>query len=810
MKAFKTFLAGLFFLLAASSYSLAEEGPAVTGQIKGKVIDDSSGKAMEYANIHLYSLSDSTLITGTISSPDGSFLLEKVKSGRYYLVISFIGFENTRSKHIEVSSSNKIIDLGNIKLSPISTDIDEVNVVSEKLQIEYQIDKRVINVDKNLAASGGTAVQVLENTPSVQVDAEGNVSLRGSSDFVVLIDDKPTILKGSDALKQIPAANIDKIEVITNPSAKYEADGSAGIINIKTKKNKLNGFSGMFNASVGTGDKKSTNINLNYRMGKINFFLGGEYMDNKYPNSISYKSTQYLSSGTNHTIFNGELYQMQEAVVIKGGIDYTINDKNSLSVSGSAGDRGFDSGGNTDYTITTEGNTSYSESETEKDVVGHVKELNADFTHTFGERHNWITSLHYDQWDGYNNSKLEEFETDENGNRTATTHRQRLPQDEFNYLYRINTDYKRPIGQNGRIEAGYQFRFHDRTDDLTFEIYDNETDTWQNNSTFTNKMDYQRYIQSAYTMYANQIKGFGYQIGLRAEYTDRNIKMSGEDKTYTYNKLSLFPSAHISKELPNKQQMQASYSRRTRRPVAWLLNGTPGFIDANNIFKGNPEVEPEYTNSYELNYRKNFKKLSVSVQTYYKQTLNRFTQIRTMDDNGVTTHLFSNSGEDRSAGVELGTNINAAKWLQINLNTNFYNYEIEGEIEGVQTSQRNITWDANMNTTVKLKWKTKIQLNTYYSAESVDLQGKRSDFITFTLSANKTFLDGRASLGVVARDVFNTFQFDYLAEMPNYRTEYKMNPEQVFSINFTYRFNNYQQKNRGSRDKVEFGGSGGF
>lgn len=800
----------LFFSIVNTISSIATEKPKGPGKISGSVTDAETGTPMEYANIRLFSKVDSSLVTGTITSPEGSFMLEKLNNGKYFMKVSFIGFDEMVIDDINLSRTNRNIQLGSLKLSPTANELDAISVKAEKSRVEYQIDKRVINVTKDVIAAGGSAVQVLENTPSVQVDAEGNVSLRGSSDFTVLINGKPTILSGSDALKQLPAATIEKIEVITNPSAKYEADGTSGIINVIVKKNKLQGFNGMLSGSAGTGDKYTGNANFNYKKGKVNVFAGGDFTDNTYSNSIDFNGVQTFNSATYNINYDGKMKFFQEARILRGGFDYYINDKNSLSFSGSFGERGYDRSTNSNYEYINEENISdYSRSDKFQDVYGKVSEINTDYAHDFSENHNLKTTFHYESWDGYNNDGVKEFETDKNWNDIATKSRFKYEQDEYNYLYRINTDYTRPLGK-GKIETGYQFRFHDRKDDLLFKDMDVTTNQWNINEEYTNDMHYKRYIQSAYATYSGSKKGVNYQVGLRAEYTDRDIYMSVEDKSHTYKNMALFPSVHLSKELKAKQQLQISYSRRTRRPVAWLLNGTPSFIDPNNIFRGNPDVKPEYINSYEINYRKSFEKTSISAQAYYRQTLNGFTQTHIMDENGVTTHYFANSGQEKAMGLELGANFNLVKWWQLNLNTNLYNYEIEGEIGETSKTQQNFTWDANMSSTFVLKYNTRIQLNGYYSAKSVSLQGEGDDFITFSLAVNKSFLDGRATLGIVARDLFNTMNFNYKTRDYNYYTDLHINPEQVFMINFSYRFNNYKHKQRGSRDQTEFGGSNGF
>jgi len=249
------------------------------GKIVGTIVEKGTETPMEFANIAVYKETDSTLVTGSITNEKGLFEITDLDYGDYYLVANFIGFDEENVVDIKLNRSNRVYNLGEINLAPSTVAIGEVNVVADKAAVEYKLDKKVVNVSQVISAIGGTAVDVLENTPSVQVDIEGNVSLRGSGNFTVLIDGRPSVLSGSDALRQIPSSAIENIEIITNPSAKYEPDGAAGIINLVMKKNSMNGLNGIVNASVGTGEKYRSDFMLNYRFEKLNLFFGADWRD---------------------------------------------------------------------------------------------------------------------------------------------------------------------------------------------------------------------------------------------------------------------------------------------------------------------------------------------------------------------------------------------------------------------------------------------------------------------------------------------------------------------------------------------------
>ena len=325
-----------------TSYSTAPK----EGVVRGTIIDAGDKTPMEFTSVALFRANDSTLVTGSITSSDGSFVLNDISYGKYYLVANYMGYEKSLVNDITISPRQNAVNVGEIKLVQASTSLDEVEVIADKAHVEYKLDRKVVNVSEDLNAATGTAADVLQNTPSVAVDIEGNVSLRGSSNFQVLIDGKPTPLSGSDALQQIPASAIKSIEIITNPSAKYDPDGMAGIINIVSKKNMLNGLSGIFNARLGTGNKYSGDFLLSQRSDKFNVYLGGSYRDEKYAGGFSSLSKIENDSSVRFTEKDGAMNMDRGGYEVKGGVDFYLNDKNTVSLSGEFGKHEFGRGGN--------------------------------------------------------------------------------------------------------------------------------------------------------------------------------------------------------------------------------------------------------------------------------------------------------------------------------------------------------------------------------------------------------------------------------------------------------------------------------
>jgi len=801
--------ASLFFV--TGSYAENDVPDSKGGTISGRVLDASTNQPMEYVNVAVFRSSDSALITGAITTPEGQFKLEKIASGEYYLRLTFLGFEDQYIKKVNVDTKSLQANLGDLKMAAVAAELGGVSIVADRAKVEYQIDKRVINVSQDIVAKGGTAVSVLENTPSVLVDPQGNVSLRGSYDYIVLIDGKPSVLKGSDALKQINAASIKQIEVITNPSAKYEADGKAGIINIISKKEKMQGVSGSANLSLGTTDKYSANGLINYRKNKINVFAGIDFAKNKYLSDITINNVSYLEEGTQHIYEQVEQYNHNDNLGGKVGIDYDLNGKNSFSISGNYGVQGYDHGAHAMYNYYFEGDEQkyYFKSNSDMDVTGNVPGLNFDYTHKFGENHSLSITSTYSSWDGVDENLVTEYSTDENYNELAIQSALKYTKDNFNYQYRLNADYKKPI-KKGTLEAGFQYRYENRKDDLVFENLDVETNEWIVNTLYTSELDYKNDIYSGYATYSDTKWGIGYMLGVRTEYFTRTIKFSNDADSYDYDKFMLYPSVHLTKSFKEKHQFQLSYSRRINRPQPWLLNKTPGYIDPYNVFQGSPELEPEFTDAFELNYRVICNKIfTLSVQTYYRNTTNSFDTKRTLGDDGVMVHELINADRSQSYGAEFGMDFNLAKWWQLSTGTNLYHYALDATSNSTTRSAN--TFDARIISNFTIKWGTRIQAIGYMRGPNIDAQGETGGFYTVNLAVSQPILKGKVNVGLSAQNIFNSIKFEYLASSENYDNSYKIAAEGlVLQFTASYSFNNFQNKQRGRADDASFKGGGAF
>lgn len=795
-----------------SAFAGGESVTPRTGTITGRVLDAATLKPMEYVNVAVYRVADSSLLTGSITTPEGSFSISKLPLGAYFLKVSFLGFNEIKTGRIEINQASPVNNTGDIKLTASQYDLSTVAVTAEKSKVEYQIDKRVINVDQQTVAKGGSAVNVLENTPSVQVDPQGNLTLRGSSDYIVLVDGKPSPVKGSDALKQINAASIKQIEVITNPSAKYDAEGQAGIINVIRKKEALQGLSGSLNSSLGTTDKYTANGFINYRSGKVNVFGGIDFSDNIYRGDITLNNISYLETGTIELSESAQQFYNNDNLAGRAGIDYDLNDKNSFSLSGSYGKQGYDQGTNATYNnrYGSPEMSYYNSSSNYLDVTGDVLSLNADYQHKFGENHTLSVANYYFSWDGRDENNLNELITNEYYDETGIKSKLNYVKDNHNFQYRLNVDYKRPI-KSGTLEAGVQYRHEYRYEDMLFRNYEVESGEWITNDDFTYKLDYFNNIWSGYATYSGNLAGFGYMAGLRSEYFTREITFTNDPLKYDFNKFMLYPSLHISRSLKDKHQFQASYSRRINRPQPWLLNKTPNFIDPYNIFKGSPYLEPEYTDAFELNYRFVQKIATLSVQTYLRNTSNCLNTSRTLGEDGIMIHELINADNQQSYGVELGLDFNLAKWWQLSTGGNLYHYSIATVIDNSRTDRSTNSWDARMINNFTLKWGTRLQAVLYVQGAGIDASGNSGSFYVVNLAVNQPFLKGKANLGLSAENLFDSIKFHYTSTSKNYNNDYLIRAEgPTIMLTASYSFNNFQQKQRGRADDTSFKSGGAF
>lgn len=769
--------------------------------IKGIVKSELSKIPVKFANAVLLSMRDSSVIAGTVADENGYFTITDLPYGKYFLLVDFIGFYKKTIADIKLYPQKKEFDAGVILLKDAAENLDEVVVSGERNLVEYKIDRKVINVSKNINSSGGTLVDALENAPSVQVDIDGNVTMRGSSNFQVLIDGKPSVLDANDILQQIPVSAVENIEIITNPSVKYDPDGTTGIINIVMKKKHKRGINGVVNASIGTGDKYSADFLLNYKTKKFGFYIGANYGDRKSTGTGNSLRTTTLDDTINYLQTYSERLHQRQYYSLKGGADFYINGKNTLSVSGKYGFFGFAMGSKSniyEYTlpITTD---YYTINDDSFDIGGGFYSGTVDYSHNFAKKgHTVIFSADYSRRNGGITNIVSETESDEFFLNLINETKYQTFQDRARDRLRIKVDYVYPINEKSKFEAGYQSRILSASGDYVYENYIGET--FVEDLSLSNEMIFTRNIHSLYTSYSGEFAGISYMAGIRGEYTDRMINQITSGEEYPINRFDFFPSLHFSKKISETDQMQLSYSRRVNRPRHWYLNPFPGYSDAYSVRQGNPALLPEFIDSYELSYNKRIKKSFINIDAYYRQTNNSINRIQQLQDDGKILYTFANLDNEFAYGSELSGNFQFFKRWSLYANLNLYKYNLEGETAGVLTDKKSFNYDAKINSTFIFSKTSRLQINGFYNAPTVTTQGNREAFYIISAAFKQELFKRKLSLVIRANDIFKTGKYITDSDGIGFTVHSEMLRESpVFILSLSYKINNYKRK-RGERN----------
>ncbi|MCZ7602872.1 MAG: TonB-dependent receptor family protein [Melioribacteraceae bacterium] len=789
----------LFFFLIIiffSTHSLAQQGgrsgmppPSITG----KVIEVGTGTPMEFANIVLFNSEDSSQVTGTITNKEGIFLLERIPRGSYYIKISFIGFDPEIIDNVLIQKPGQI-DIGEIVLTPHSYGTEDIIVSGQRSPISYEIDKKVIDVGSQLTAASGSAVDILENVPSVTVDIEGNVSLRGSSNFTVLIDGRPTVMDAADALQQIPASSIENIEIITNPSAKYDPEGTAGIINIVMKKSELAGISGIVELNGGLNNQYGAEGIFDYKKNDIHLNFSANYnrrifeMDEQEENWTLRNDvfSYYDGTGDGNRGWNG--------LRLSGSIAYDFGLGNIITFGGRYSDRTFQGNSNLNYSEWTsnEPNKLFYFSKSERERGGVDFTIFSNYIHKFNNNGHQVTadfSFESETNDEFTLNSLKEGNQIINGQRTTESG----PEKEI----RGKVDYTLPFSEFSKFEAGFQTEIELSTERTSLSLYESTFEDYIEQPEFNNETNYDEITHAIYSLYSNKLGRLGFQAGARAEYTGRQIELVRTGQDFNIDTWDFFPSTHFSYEFLDKHQLMASYTRRINRPRGWELEPFLTWMDAYNVRIGNPALDPEYIDSYELGYQTFIGNTVVSVEGYYRVVNNKIENVRSVYDDGITLNSVENVGKDFSLGTELFVNFDPIKNWNINLIGNLYDYKIEGQLNGQDFSRNSFNWNVRFNNSIKLSERTMFQINAIYNSPSVSSQGRREDFLFANVAVRYEIFENLLTATLQIRDVLNTAKREFVLETPelySYRYGSRSNPHVMLNLRFN--FNNYKQERR--------------
>lgn len=775
---------------------------AQKGVLSGHVVDKQSGEAMFYVTISVHELSDSALVTGGITDVDGNFKIEDVPLGKAYLLkCSSIGY-GTIFQNIDFTSK-KEINLGNIILAPGNEILDGVEITADKPVVTYEIDKKVVNVESMSTVASQTAVEVLANIPSVSVDMDGNVSLRGSSGFTLLINGRPSALPASDALPLIQASNIKDIEIITNPSAKYDAEGTSGIINIILKKNKLEGITTLINVNGGNAGNGTDYWNYggdfitSINKGKFKFNIGGQFTNrNRFRTieqvritSIGEEESKIESEGVHRFFgknYGGNIameYAPTESDVFSVGLDVKQRQWNA------AANYFFDQYSN-DSLI-----SSYENRErTLRDFF--VLSGSLGYQHLIKKNKDHFISVTstYNLHDGTEDAQTEYFSLEnvfQGGNRNTEVG----PSNSV----RVSLDYQYPFKNGMKLQLGTRGDFGFSSDDQDAYQYNSDSSDYLRLDQYSMDVAYKQNVYAGYGIIGGKWKEkLGYQVGVRAEYTDRYIELATDpDLNTIVQRLDWFPSAHFSYQLDKKNQFKASGSRRINRPRTWFLEPFIAWEDPYTVRQGNPNLLPEYIQSYELGYIRELKKGSFSSELYFRNTSNITQRIQEVYDTNVIVKRPVNAGVSQAMGLELSFNKKLVKWWTLDAGANFFYFQIRGEIPGASLDQESFSYRGRLSNSFILPKDWKLQLITNYNSDVVTVQGLDKGFYSFDLAIKKDLFERKMSATLQFQNMFNTIKEASWVDtetLYSYRLATPMYP--VVNLAISMRLNNFSQKDK--------------
>ncbi len=795
----------LFLFLSISFVGLSQSQSK--GKLSGQIIEANSTIPVPFSSIRIQTANPVKLISGAIANEKGEFSIE-VTQGIYDVIIESVGFEVQTLKQVQISKSTA---LGQIQVKASTQTLAEVTVKGQKSSMELALDKRVFNVGTDAANKGATAAEILGNLPSVQVSGEGGVSLRGSENVRILIDGKPSTLvgiNGSSGLQSLQGNLIDKVEIITNPSARYEAEGMAGIINIVLKKNQNQGFNGAIETTLGYPENFGGTAIINYHKNKLNFFLNYGLFYRRTPGRGNLYQEVYTGEQTNYLQQTSQNNVTGLVNNIRGGADYFFNDKTILTGSyifRSTHVRRITDFYYLDYRKSL--NSLYSNTYRQQDEK--ETEPNAEYALTFKKSFakkgkEFSADLRYlDYWEQSDQIYTQRSQFGDGTPYPENSLVQKALNDEYERQWILQSDYTTPMGKDGKIETGLRTSFRDMTNDYTVTQL-------QNDGSFAvmpglqNIFVYNENISAAYLILGNKKNKFSYQFGLRGELTDIQTELKQTQEKNPRNYANLFPSAHFTYAVNSNSSFQLGYSRRVRRPTYNELSPFVTFSDNRNFFSGNPNLNPEFTNSFDLGHLKYFDAGSLSSSIYYRYTTGKIDQIRTVDAQGFSKSLPQNFADQQSMGIELTSSFNVSKNYKADLSFNGFRAVIDASNINAAYLVDMYSWFVRHTSRIKLGSGIDAQIRANYEAPQKTAQGTRGNITWMDLSATKDIMQGKGTLSLNVLDVFNSRIMRMETNGGTFYTNREMQGRlRQINITFNYRFNTTKQAAKQRRSMMD-------
>ena len=784
-----------YLIVALLCFSLSVSAAPIS-RIKGKIVDAGTNQPLDFADVLLFKKGDSNPVFHALPDRDGSFGIADVKNGEYSLMIRLVGYDLFTRPDIVLASSSATVDLGTIAMKPLEVGLAEVEVVAQKKQVIYKLDKKVIEASSNMQASGGTAVDILENTPSIRVDAEGEVSFRGSTGFTVYVDGKPSVFSGTQALEQIPSGHIENIEIITTPSARHDTGGDVGIINIITKKHAQHGFSGMVNLTGSTFLSRGVDFLLTQQNKSSRWYFGGGWTDRLRKSDFDQEKTTIVADTATTSHSNGPRESNNFNYSLKAGWMYTLP-HTTFNADLEGGYGGRTRNGDLDYTEERvvdkkpfENGDYYSRDD--YDLHETYFQGSVGFDHKFNDQGHQLTGSFYLKYGG---DAMEYFQSDLFNKNNEREQGHRAWEDEHRWTVRGNLDYLYPYSKTGHIEAGYQYFSYLEDGDYSMQFWSPEKQEFYWRDDIYNTFYFQHGINSIYAIVGDSYKSFDFQAGVRGEHTHRVLRSSIPGKNREYNKFEFFPSVHLGYTFPKDHKLMASYSRRITRPELFFMEPYITYRDYYSAEIGNPDIRSEYINSFELNYKKNIGDHTVSATVFHRSRKDKIERLRVPYQAGVTLDSMANVGHDYSTGLELSGQVQLTRWWNMNLNGSLYHYKVKNQYKQDGTNEKSTNYDIIWNNAFDLGKSTRIQLDGNFVGPSVTTQGRTDAFWYVNLALRQQLMNRKLSATLAFRDVFNSARYVSKITTSDLQSITRIRPNYpLITLTLSYTFNNFKAK----------------
>ncbi|MEZ5004203.1 MAG: outer membrane beta-barrel family protein [Chitinophagales bacterium] len=749
-------------------------------------VEDESESLIPYAAIALHSTNDSVLLSGTTSDLDGFFEL-KVNPGTYFLKISFLSYED---EYINVEIKDQSLALGRIILEVSSTSLEEVWVQGEKSQMELRLDKKVFNIGKDLSTAGSNGADILDKVPSVNVDLEGNITLRGSGNVRILVNGKPSGLVNSgdpQSLRQLQGNLIQSVEVITNPSAKYDAEGEVGIINIVLKEQVKKGVNGSFDFTTGYPHDHSAAANLNFRSENVNFFISEGISYRKSPGGGTSLQSYFLPDTT--YAFE-RLYDQSRSDLSNNfrlGADFFVTSKDIITLSGLYQ---YSTGKNlstTTYRDINEMNQIINTVERYQDEYEneHEVEFDLNYKKEFAKKDQEFSidikfNLSQDREEA-------DYDEDDLSTGTEIDVRQRSDNLEYQKMWLFQTDYAHPFGKKGVVETGFKATLRNFDNDFLVEEEVSD-EVWEALDRFDNQFKYLENIYALYFLAGEQWGNFSAKAGLRMEYSDISTKLVKTNENNPRNYIDFFPSAFFGYKIKEKNTLQLSYSRRLSRPGFWSLLPFFQYADTRNYFSGNPNLNPEYTHSMELGYQRYLKNGTFLGSIYYRYKTGIIERITFLEEDGITRSIPINLSDGHDYGFEISLNYDFFDWWTATGNMNAYRSVKSGVFEGVDYGSDTYAMNFQISTKFTVAKILDLQPSFNYRSKEQTAQGIRKASYALDFGAGVEVLKGKGKLTLSVTDIFNTRRRRWISETDEFRIEgdFRFRQSRQVKLSFNY------------------------